>query len=639
MLKIKNSTLKIQHLILSFLLLFLLPCMALAQDLHSRSKKAIALYEKARNLNRAGNWFSSLNLLKQALDKDHSFDEAILLTHQILIKRGQIARADSLYQKLESEVAPEFRNQMLLDGAYYHYSEGHYEKALRLKNQIEGEVKAIDHRLYELVKKSIDYAFKEKQHPREVTFTELPSPLNDHPQQYFPSITSNDMLVFTVRRKGGRGDENIFFSNKKAGAWTKPASISANINTDRNEGTATISADGRTLVFTGCNKRGGVGSCDLYLAEHIAGNWTKPRLLPKTINTRYWESQPSLSQDGRQLYFVSKRPDGYGGQDIWWSRKVKGEWQPALNLGKIINTGFDDCSPYIHPDGQTLFFASRGRVGFGGYDLYKTTRLNLKQWVEPENLGYPINTHRDQIGYTISSDGWAYYSGGDYDREARLYRFKMPAELLPAKPLYALNGTVSDEITGQALAAEVIVADISTDSTLLVSASEPEEGRFRLLMDSNDNARLYIKKKGYLLFRADMQELFARGTEAEIALKPLKVGDKVVLQNILFQLNSAALDEKATKELDLAVDFILENPEVKVEIAGHTDSRGDENYNLELSESRASSVYTYFLQKGIPKESLIFKGYGETRPIVSGSDPNAAALNRRIELVIASIEE
>ena len=621
------------------LLLFLLPGMVLAQDLHSRSKKAIALYEKARNLYRAGNWFSSLSLLKKALDKDHSFDEAILLTHQILIKRGQIARADSLYQKLESEVAPEFRNRMLLDGAYYHYSEGHYEKALRLKSQIEGEVKAIDHQLYELVKKSIDYAFKEKQHPVEVTFTELPSPLNDHPQQYFPSITSNDMLVFTVRRKGGRRDENIFFSSKKAGVWTKPASISANINTDRNEGTATISADGRTLVFTGCNKRGGVGSCDLYLAEHIAGEWTKPRLLPETINTRYWESQPSLSQDGRQLYFVSKRPDGYGGQDIWWSRKVKSEWQPAINLGKTINTGFDDCSPYIHPDGRTLFFASRGRIGFGGYDLYKTTRLNLKQWVEPENLGYPINTHRDQIGYTISSDGWAYYSGGDYDHEERLYRFKMPAELLPAKPLYALNGTVSDEMTGQALAAGVIVANVATDSTLLVSASEPEEGRFRLLMDKNDNAYLYIKKKGYLLFRADMRELFARGTEAEIALKPLKVGDKVVLQNILFQLNSAALDEKATKELDLAVDFILENPEVKVEIAGHTDSRGSETYNLELSKSRAFSVYTYFLQKGVPKENLIFKGYGESRPIVSGSDPNAAALNRRIELVIASIEK
>jgi len=623
----------------AIILTILLPTMTLAQDLHSRSKKAIAFYEQARELDHAGNWYRSLDLLFMSLAKDNSFDEAILLTHQVLIKRGQFSRADSLYRKLETKVEPEFRNRMLLDGAFYNYSEGNYQRASDLKNQIEGEVKAIDHRLYELVKSSIDYAVKEKQNLRNVEFMELPYPLNNHPQQYFPSISGNDMLVFTTRKKGGRGDENIFFSSWQEGEWTKPMSVSANINTDRNEGTATISADGRTLVFTGCNKPGGVGSCDLYISNRQEGDWTKPRLLSEAINTMHWESQPSLSQDGRQLYFVSKRPDGAGGQDIWWSRKSGDKWMEAVNLGPGINTSFDDCSPYIHPDGKTLFFASRGRVGFGGYDLYTATRTSQEAWTQPQNLGYPINTHRNQVGYTISNDGWAYYSDNDSDRQTKLYRFKMPPDLLPESPLFSLSGTVVDSVSGKALSAEVIVANIATDSTQLITQSEGLTGDFKLLMNKDESAYLYVKRKGYLLFRVDMKSLYATENQANIRLKPLKVGDKVILKNILFQFNSASLDQKASKELELAASFIQENPEVTVEIAGHTDDQGDDAYNLKLSKSRAASVYEYFLKKGVPKENLVFTGYGESRPVVAGSDPNSASLNRRIELIITSINE
>lgn len=629
--------------ILGTILILFLPLLALAQseqkELHTRNKKAIRFFEEAKALDHAGNWYRSLELLKQALEKDDSFDEAILLAHQVFIKRGFWRQADSLYQKLESKVEPKFKNRMLLDGAYYNYAEGNYKTAQTLKDQIDGEITSIDHRLYELVKESIDYAKTEKGRPRPVEFMELPYPLNNHPQQYFPSITSTDLLVFTVRKKGGRGDENIFYASWQDGEWTKPMSISANINTDRNEGTASISADGRTLVFTGCNKPGGVGSCDLYISEKKEGDWSKPQLLSEAVNSLYWESQPSLSQDGRQLYFVSKRPEGIGGQDIWWSIKIGGEWQPAINLGETINTSFDDCSPYIHPDGRTLFFASRGRVGFGGYDLYISTKTAPLQWTEPRNLGYPINNHRNQVGYTISSDGWAYYSDNEGDRETKLYRFKMPPDLLPDEALFALSGIVADDDTKTPLSAEVIVADIATDSTLLITRSGSTAGQFKLLMDRNDNAYLYIKKKGYLLFRADMKELYSAGRDTEILLKPLKVGDKVILKNILFEFNSNVLDQKATQELDLAASFILDNPEVTVEIAGHTDDQGEESYNLKLSKSRAASVYDYFLKKGIPKENLVFEGYGESQPVVSSSDSISASLNRRIELIITSINK
>ncbi|MCE7993579.1 MAG: OmpA family protein [Roseivirga sp.] len=609
------------------------------QELHTRSKKAIEFYEQARDLDHVGNWYNSYDLLKQALAKDGGFDEAVLLAHQILIKRGDWPSADSLYAKHQSRVEKDFRNRMLLDGAFYNYSEGNYDKAFELKASIDGTVKEVDQRLFELVKSSIDYAREKKEEARQVDFEELEAPVNDQSQQYFPSITSNDMLVYTVRGKIGRGDENIFFSQWDGTAWTKPESISATINTDRNEGTASISADGRTIVFTGCNKPNGVGSCDLYISYREADAWSRPQLLSEAINTLYWESQPSLSQDGRQLYFVSKRPDGLGGQDIWWSELIGGEWTPAINLGSTVNTSFDDCSPYIHPNAKTLFFASRGRPGFGGYDLYRTEQTARMEWMEPLNLGYPINTHGNQVGYTISADGWAYYSENNSERQTKLFRFKMPPDLLPEAPVFALTGYISDADNKEPLSAEVNISDLMSDSTLLITRSEKRNGQFKLLMEANDAAYLYIKKKGYLLYKANLDELFDSTGVAEIPLVPLKIGERIVLTDILFEFNSAALDSKATKELDQAVSFLLTNPEVKIEIAGHTDSQGNDDYNIKLSNSRAASVYRYFLEKSVPKENLVFKGYGESQPIAVGTDASLAALNRRIELIITAISK
>ncbi len=624
---------------LSVLVIFFFSFSVSGQELHTRSKKAIQLYEQARDLDHVGNWYNSYDLLKQALAKDGGFDEAVLLAHQILIKRGDWPAADSLYAKHQSRVEKDFRNRMLIDGAFYNYSEGNYDKAYELKESIDGTVKEVDKRLLDLVKKSIDYAIENKKKARTVEFKKLEAPVNDQPQQYFPSITANDMLVYTVRGKAGRGDENIFFSQWNGEVWTKPESISSSINSDRNEGTASISADGRTLVFTGCNKPNGIGSCDLYISYKEENSWSRPQLLSESVNTLYWESQPSLSQDGRQLYFVSKRPDGLGGQDIWWSEKISGEWSPAVNLGPGVNTSFDDCSPYIHPNAKTLFFASRGRLGFGGYDLYRTEQTSRMVWTEPLNLGYPINTHGNQVGYTISADGWAYYSASDSERQTRLFRFKMPPDLLPEAPVFALTGFIADADSKKPLGADVNVSDLATDSTLLVTRSEERNGQFKLLMEANESAYLYIKKKGYLLYKANLDELFDSTGVAEIPLVPLKVGERIVLTDILFEFNSAELDAKATKELDQAVAFLLDNPEVKIEIGGHTDSQGNDDYNIKLSDSRAASVYHYFLKKNVPKENLVFKGYGESQPIAVGTDASQAALNRRIELIITSIDK
>ena len=371
-------------------------------NLHSRNKKAIELYKEAQSLDHVGNYYKSYNLLLDALKRDDSFDEAILLTHQILIKRGELEKALKLYEEYKEEVDQNFKNRLLIDAAYALFSNGEYERAKVLKDQIEGKVLDLDDALFNIVTNSIDYSIKETTNARSIDFEKLPAPVNNRPQQYFPSITADNLLIYTVRENQGRGDENLFFTKNEEGGWSQPLELSKKINSERNEGTASISADGNTLVYTACNAPDGVGSCDLYITYREGADWSTPRNLGKAVNTIHWESQPSLSQDGRELYFVSARPNGEGGQDIWKSTKQNGKWREAVNLGPSINTRFDDCSPYIHPNGINLFFASRGRLGFGGYDLYSTELKNEGKWTEPKNLGYPINNHRNQVGYTVS---------------------------------------------------------------------------------------------------------------------------------------------------------------------------------------------------------------------------------------------
>lgn len=622
-----------------FITISLLFCVLLANGqevdkLHTRNKKAIELYKEAQSLDHVGNYYKSYNLLLDALKRDDSFDEAILLTHQILIKRGELEKALQLYDEYVEEVDQQFKNRMLADAAYALFSEGKYEQAKNLKDQIEGRVVGLDAALFEIVTSSIDYALEGSANPRNIDFEKLPAPLNNRPQQYFPSITASGLLVYTVRYNQGRGDENLFFSQKDGEAWSQPLEISEKINTDRNEGTASISADGNTLVYTGCNAPDGLGSCDLYISYREGSDWSKPRNLGKAVNTIHWESQPSLSQDGRELYFVSARPNGEGGQDIYKSTKQNGKWMEAVNLGPSINTRFDDCSPYIHPNGVNLFFASRGRLGFGGYDLYETEQLGQGEWSEPKNLGYPINNHRNQVGYTISIDGWAYYSDNHFDGSSSLFRFKLPDDLIPKQLVDYKQGLVLSAADSTPLFSEIYVADIAKDSIRSRTYSDFEGGRFNLVLPKVEDANLYVKKRGYLLYKEEVDVLWENGNEATIYLQPIKKGEKLILNDILFELNSAELSKKATKELDIVVDFLKDNPELLIEIGGHTDTSGEEAYNLNLSTERAKSVLNYFVNKGLPKETFVYKGYGETMPIEEGISPK----NRRIEVSILDIK-
>jgi OmpA-OmpF porin, OOP family len=386
----------------------------------------------------------------------------------------------------------------------------------------------------------------------------------------------------------------------------QPVSISPNINSQFNEGTSTISADGRTLIFTNCEGRPGLGSCDLFISYKTGDEWSVPENLGKNVNSVSWDSQPSLSADGRKLYFISDRAGGKGKRDIWLSVKDRNnQWGKAINPGSPINSAEDEVSPFIHVNGTTLFFASTGFPGFGGFDLYKS-ELKDSVWSEPVNLGYPLNTHEDQVSLFVSTNGKrGYYS---YERikttgqkESLLYYFNFPSEgILDYKSIY-LTGHVYDIETSEPLGATIELYPLGESEPLSIFNSDPETGEYFSILSENTKIALYVERQGYL-FESQTFEINAElgdQIRKDIYLLPIKPGNLVRLNNIFFELNSASLTEESITELLKISRFLAENPGVKIKIAGHTDDLGSDDYNLQLSERRAKAVYDFMISQDI----------------------------------------
>lgn len=606
-------------------------CGLSAQTLHSRNKKAIEAYNSAREFSDVGNLYESERLLISALRRDKSFDEAVLLLHQVYLRRSQPVQSGSTFDSYRGELDSVFVNRILVDRANYFFELGEYGKAKSALDQVNGEVYQIPEQIYLRLSESINFASSEIEKVVNIDFQTLPKPLNEFTQQYFPSISAFGKLVFTVRENSGRGNENLYFSVDSLGSWTKPKPISSNINTDRNEGTASISADGSTLVFTACNIPGNIGSCDLYISHYRDRDWSEPELLGTAVNSEAWDSQPALSRDGKTLYFVSQREGGLGGQDIWVSYLLADGWSVAENLGPKINTPYDDCSPYIYIDQKTLFFASKGRVGMGGFDLFSSTKSS-GVWELPINLGYPINNAFDQVGYSVGVDSWAFYSSSSMNGKIELKRFRLPLGILPAESPMIVSGRVLDKQTLEPLSADITIYEVGKTAEQRVITTESTTGGFKAFTDP-DEFNINVKALRYYAQRLNADE-FKVLSNHEILLTPLRMGDLLAFGNVNFDTNSAEIRKENEEALQLATDFILNNPEVLVEIGGHTDLIGQENANQLLSEARARSVYRYFIKKGVPKENLVSKGYGESRPLTSVNTNKAHFENRRIELRI-----
>ena len=502
-------------------------------------------------------------------------------------------------------------------------------------------------------------------HPVDLDLRRLPATVNSPEAEYLPSLTADaNTLVFT-RRRGGR-DEDFYLSTRTDSTdWGEPTPLGG-VNTLENEGAQTVSADGRYLVFTACNRKGGLGSCDLYASRLVDGRWTAPANLGGPVNTPAWESQPSLAGNGELLFFASRRPGGHGKADLYASawNPGAGRWGEPVNLGPVVNTAEDEQAPFWHADGRTLYFMSDGHPGMGNFDLFRTEIDSTGTWQPPVNLGYPLNTAGNEGAIAVALDGrTAYYAtdaeaveaaGDSIGIGARragttdLFAFTLPPAARAGEVTY-VRARVTDAVTGLPIAAVVSIA--TAGRPFLNRRARGDDGTFLAVLPAGTAYALAVEEPGYL-FYSDRFELAGPASAAEpfeldIRLRPLPspaesgeaggappAGEPVVLRNVLFATASAELLPESLAELARLRDLLADHPGLRIRIQGHTDDVGDDDANQALSERRAAAVRDHLTAEGIAADRLEAAGFGESRPVVPNDDDAARALNRRTEFVV-----
>ena len=470
--------------------------------------------------------------------------------------------------------------------------------------------------------------------------------INTEYDEYLPLVTVDDQTMFFTRRYFKEAEtpyleEDFFFSVRDTnGNWMPAERMAEPINSNENEGALCISPDGRYLFFAGCNRHDGMGSCDIYASIRRGDVWGRPFNIGSPVNTSAWESQPCMSSDGRTLYFVSNRAGGFGKSDIWKSELSDGGiWSEPVNLGNTINTSGDESSPFLHPDGKTLYFSSNGHGGMGGLDLFVSRLDENGNWSVPQNLGYPINTYADEATLSVNSKGdTAYFSSDNLSGFGKkdIYSFALYEQARPASVSF-MKGVVYDADTRKPLAARFELISLKTGKTRISSMASSKKGDFLVCLPVDEPFALNVSFPGYLFYSEHIALDYAyrdRPMRKEILLQPIRSGTSIVLNNIFYRTGEYAIEESSTAELNRLVRFLMQNKEVHIEISGHTDNVGSAAFNRELSQNRANAVAAYIVKKGIDANRIKAVGYGFDRPLADNETEEGRARNRRTELKI-----
>lgn len=626
----------------------LMPLAVPAQPtLSTKSKKAIELYNQADNYRVRAQYAEALSLLRQAIAKDKNFAEAYHRMGVVYVAMKQYPQAMSSFeQSLRLTTDARRKKEILFSLGEVYLLNGKYEQAKEALTQYL-QIETQNRQRIDQAARWLASATYALEHADESGFNirVLSDTINRFATQYFPVLTADQQQLIFTRRLGfgAEHDEDLVVSVKdEKGRWTFPQSLSKNINSSLNEGTCTISADGRRLIFTSCVGRQSYGSCDLYESIKTGDEWSVPRNLGPMVNSAEWESQPSLSADGRTLYFVSDRRGGLGRRDIWVSElDDHGNWTRARNLGAPVNTSGDEVSPFIHVNNRTLYFASNGHAGFGGFDIFYSEKT-ADGWSVPVNMGKPLNNHEDQFSLYIAPDGsHGYYSHEEATSQGargRIYTFTLPRDKQVKYVSSYVYGTVKDKLTGRPLKARIELYDVDKNERLSFVESDSVTGKYLMVLTRGAEYALYVNRGGYLFQSlnfnyadSDVTGGVPEPIEQNIILDPVRAGTVTVLKNIFFDTDSYALKEKSITELQRVIRFLQENPTVRIEISGHTDNTGQPAYNQKLSENRAQAVSNYLISNGIDKFRISARGYGHTRPVTGNDTPEGRQFNRRIE--------
>lgn len=610
-------------------------------------KKTYAIFIEGRKMAMQQAFGIAKGKYREALERTPNFQDAMMELAGIYFSQKN-SDSSIYYLKRVKEINPHPSARVYFTLATLYYQEEKFREAIpEYESYLASDLKnprSVQDAQIRLA--NCKFAIDAMAHPKEFDPQPLSDLINTDLPEYLPSISADGSLLIYSRMIDLQ--EDLYYSEYDGKEWSVGRPLEG-VNTEQfNEAGHCISADGKTIVFTGCNRPDGMGSCDLYISYLRKGRWTEPRNMGNPVNTAGWESQPSLSADGNTLFFASDRPGGYGFKDIWYSeRSDAGKWSVPRNIMAPVNTTKNDGSPFIHPDNQTLYFMSDGLPGMGGTDLYISRKDEDGQWSMPQNLGYPINTTGNEGALVVNTLGnKAFFTAPKQKGAPRvngmedtdIYWFDLDKSLRP-QPVSYFKALVVDSISRKPLQCEVQVTEISGEK-FYYKGTTADDGTTLICLPKSKLYGIQINAPGYIFISESIMLPDSGDVDhphiGTYLMKRIEESKHLpmVLKNIYFTSGSDTLSGVSDVELKVLVRMVQSNPGIRIQINGHTDDVGSEMDNMNLSERRAGAVKRRLVQLGLPPELIAVKGYGESRPCAENKTEAGRSKNRRIEFQI-----
>ena len=481
------------------------------------------------------------------------------------------------------------------------------------------------------------------------------SNLNSAWPDYSPVISADEsVIVFTSRRSDasqgavdkydGQNYEDIYISYNINDQWLNPQNIGEPLNTNVHDATVGLSPDGQQMLIY----RNG----DIYICTLQGEKWSEPELLPETINSPNVENSACFSTDANTIYFIRGRTQDpiTSNGEIYFSTKNKGKWTNPKKLPPTINTKYDEDGVFMHPDGKTLYYSSRGIGTMGGFDIFRTRLNNDGTWETPVNMGYPINTPDDDVYFVIAASGQhAYYSSVKNDSKGYtdIYKITFLKDIqvdttqlitqVTESELTLVTGVIKNKETNEPIEATVEIYDNEKNQIVSTVTSNSKTGKFLVSLPSGKNYGMLVKSNNYLFhsenFNINENQTFTE-IKKDISMSDMSEGSKVTLKNLFFDVNSANIRTESYAELAHVEALLRENPNIRLEISGHTDNTGSKEHNKTLSEQRAKAVYDYLIIKKINQTRLLYRGAGFDEPVAPNLTQAGRQENRRVEIKI-----
>lgn len=658
----------------------------------SEEKKALKFLEEARN--RKNSKAERVEALRKALDEDPSCAEAhYYLGLELLrtaISSGTSFKTAEFELKETVRLCPDFHHEpyyylgaISLGRSEYVQAVKYYEKYYELSSS---SIELLDDEREDVIRLDYEFAkFFADAYANPVPFS--PTKVEGvctAMDEFLPLISPDNESMLLTRRfeivsdvQGSYGSKNEpvyiekFIKAKLLSDGFEegePLPTPFNENESWHYGGASVSIDNKHIFLTICKPAPrGYNNCDIYTADLHYGvdprtgfegyHWSDLRSMGTNVNTPDgWEAQPSISADGKTLYFASARADSKGIDIFYTEKDDKGNWGPAKNIGEPINTEYNDKTPFMHSDSRSLYFASDGHLGFGGYDVFLARQSADGSWQKPVNLGHPINTEQDEQAFAVSTDGKrVFYSAKQegVDNSIDIWNFELYKEARPEK-VVLVKGKMKDEKGDPVKNASIELKTMQSKNVTKVNVDEEDGGYAAVVrVTGNEDVLLNVKAEGIAFqsklietsdededapkkSRVEAEEEVSTFQSIDLEVAEVKEGGVYRINDIYYATNSSEISEKSKAVLDEFAIYLQENESIRIAIQGHTDNVGKAEANLALSTDRAFSVKQYLESQGVSGDRLEYQGFGENVPFTTNDTEEGRALNRRTEFLILS---